>query len=1658
MLRQTVIYFILLMMPRLLISASSAIYITDVSKYPLIEANIYFLDDTGNPIYDISESDIIISENGTPQLIEDFSCSQGSAPIDISSILSVDVSASMTHEKLSKAKSALQQWISNLPLNSEAAITSFNKHTYLLRDFTKDKTLLSNALKFSSGTGGTDFDKAFFGLPAGIYNVAERAQNKPIIVLFTDGEGSADYQVIISKAKNIDAKIYAFISSEEIPLFLSNIAEETGGKTFGVSLTNNDVENAYKYILNEARGVKPCTISWISNTCSRSKNIAISVPTKGILQELTFNISDKYLPGFIYPQSNTLDFGNVTIGSNSSRNIAISANKKDITIDTILVDNNNFSIDLGSQTYPIQINEGSSIPFKILFESNTESYTVAKFNIISDACVNDIFYAIAGGKTAPAADSLLKITFPNGKEKLIAGTDTIITWEGISALDSVAIEYSTDGTNWNMITQFADNLSFKWHIPYDISSTCRVRLRHTNTLLESGDNYIIDAHPKAINKVVWGRNDFDTLYTAGKDGTLKKWYYKYKKESLILTGQINIYDITQNSGSLIASISEDKRVKVYNTNTDNDLIADYGQVSGMNCVDWSKDSRFIVGGSNDGTILIWKLSDKFNPLVSAKLHQSKIVDIQWNPSSSLIASCDAEGFLKISNMTLESGNIVIKEVLTFPQYNYDINAIEWITDEKVAVAANNKEVKIWDINQISLPVSYLRNDIEEYLNDLDYNPVQKILATVGTLHGVRLFNLSQSKTSYQPYFQYDGHQEQVTSVAIRYDGSTVASTDLSGALHVWKIESENDDYKALQDDISDADFSIVGASLSVNDIDFGKQLKDYPADSLISNYFLNSYTFPLTIDSVAIEGKDASLFNLQNSFTNQKLTPGEGLSLLIKSNNTKLGNIEADLIIYYNSLQTKATIKSEVIDKNIDILNDYYYIGKSNIDTSVSRKLTIFYNKSNQNINIKSVNLLQINSDIFDFDTLTEKVIEPNDSLQILVHFEPKEVGRVSSGFEIKTDYFDENITILIAAEGTAPAMLIADTFDFPVLLCDNAISDSITVKNTGNGELVLKDIKFDSMAISSNLSIYASIPPSDSLKIPIVFSSSKVGNITSKMQILTNLRVDNKTILDITINAARDSSGFYLEKNLIEYSNLSEDESGTQIIKVYNSGNMDLKWELPLKSKNFEVTDISPLNTKPGDSSTFTIRFNGGKKSESPYNESIMLSDECGREIPINLMAIIGINDAKIELESIVQFPTLVCQDSGHYQIQIKNVGTTPLSLYSLSFQNIDINYSIEKDYSGTVILPNNSTNIEIKYSSLIMGSFQNTLLLKTNAINIPQGETSVVCKFDKKIVAFTTSETILEIRGLIQDQIGNLTVQIANIGTEDINSLNYSELNRYELIDPPKDLKVGETKELTIKFNGGNLGITYNEELYITDDCKNSTGLKLIAKVDKIPNAKFTVGSISAYPGQTFDLPISLDVEDDINISENDKISFTLVFNKTIMIPKEELISTTDSISRKVNIQNMPMHTLVDGTSIEFRAFLGDTNYTKISIENIEIQSNDELHISTEIGSFNVLGVCIEGGNRFIIDTGKLQLFPNAPNPVYERTTISFFGIEVGRHLISIYDVYGNKLADLFDKYIDPGFYETIFNSDEFPSGSYIYILQTPSTAIKRKLQVIR
>ena len=60
-----------------------------------------------------------------------------------------------------------------------------------------------------------------------------------------------------------------------------------------------------------------------------------------------------------------------------------------------------------------------------------------------------MYYASGGFSGVKPTVRTLKLIKPNGGEVFVAGSDTVITWEGVAPDEPVTIEYRTDDlSNW----------------------------------------------------------------------------------------------------------------------------------------------------------------------------------------------------------------------------------------------------------------------------------------------------------------------------------------------------------------------------------------------------------------------------------------------------------------------------------------------------------------------------------------------------------------------------------------------------------------------------------------------------------------------------------------------------------------------------------------------------------------------------------------------------------------------------------------------------------------------------------------------------------------------------------------------------------------------------------------------------------------------------------------------------------------------------------------------------------------------------------------------------------------------------------------------------------------------------------------------------------
>ena len=100
---------------------------------------------------------------------------------------------------------------------------------------------------------------------------------------------------------------------------------------------------------------------------------------------------------------------------------------------------------------------------------------------------------------------------------------------------------------------------------------------------------------------------------------------------------------------------------------------------------------------------------------------------------------------------------------------------------------------------------------------------------------------------------------------------------------------------------------------------------------------------------------------------------------------------------------------------------------------------------------------------------------------------------------------------------------------------------------------------------------------------------------------------------------------------------------------------------------------------------------------------------------------------------------------------------------------------------------------------------------------------------------------------------------------------------------------------------------------------------------------------------------------------------------------------------------------------------------------------------------------GVSAAGGIQVHLPV-ELELTQNYPNPFNPTTTISFALAASGDVRLSVFDLLGREIAVLVDDIRSAGRYEAVWDAAEFPSGVYIYRVETSQGFRSRKMILIK
>ncbi len=1034
---KTIVFLLSFFFATTLYSQQLTVLTTDTSAYPIVRAKLFLLDNNGISKTLQSRNDIEVLENGSKRQVLSLTCTPAPPPIDLSSVLVVDVSGSMIgNANMTIAKKAALLWIHSVRLGpSECGVVSFDNMTYSNQGLTVSKGLLATAINGLEPRGGTNFNAALLDKNAGI-DMVSKGRNKKVIVMLTDGLGQADIPTIKARALAENVTIYVVTLRMKTPESLQEIATATGGLFFDDITNEQEAATAYMTILAIASGMQTCTIEWTSAAeCgANQRNVTIQIPELDLRDSIRYFPTEESIQRIVVsPQY--LNFGDREIGRSYDTTITITAINGSSTISNISGTNGEYTF----QPTNFTLQSGKPQKVTVRFTPTSSTFSWGNFTVENTLCPASV--VVAGGSVTNKNDKIVVMS-PNGGEYFQMDKDTVIQWSGVPPTEPVMIEYSNDGgTSWTLLTGYGIGGEYKWMgIKGPKSKNCLIRIsRYPERKVRK--SHVFEQHQDWVIRVHWNKEG-SKLASMGMDNFVMLSDVYTGETKKLLGHQFQVYDASWSPNSeKIATTGFDKTMRIWDTKTGQEL----QKITNLTTDDPTVkvDPRLVAWNPQRNVILIlttqnWlqRLNLDDGSAIRMKFPSNAGV-FKWSPDGqyfyiAYVDNTDNKLYLKIYN----DANFQLINTIVDDDYRYTQS--EWTEDNTLRVVKTSfsdcsyvvyepftgNQIRKWTI-QGRYEIGAVSND-EQYVayrqadpNGFGYHNFVKEIAT--------------DKIVYTSRTKEPSRHIQWTS-----DSKVVAFGDMDAKVKVFSLENT-----PFQQDTSDSLFEVTPALVQpVPIVDLGKVVvgtqQDYPNTSVmwgttplfarIDSIWLENpwgvismhhqYKFPLYVNEnepINLEFRFAPTVDIPYGATLKFL----GKEKIYLSNGGVAVNNIYDIPVRGQGVRDRLQIATNDIDFGTielgdqkDVLNEY-----------------VLYNNGSRALTLTGVEIADPNAESFQVLTNNFPVTIPGYSqYRMDVRYKPVRSGTVSSRLKFLAEDPSAPAYINLTGTATSPGEILLYT------------------------------------------------------------------------------------------------------------------------------------------------------------------------------------------------------------------------------------------------------------------------------------------------------------------------------------------------------------------------------------------------------------------------------------------------------------------------------------------------------------------------------------------------------------------------------------------------------------------------------------------------------
>jgi len=292
----------------------------------------------------------------------------------------------------------------------------------------------------------------------------------------------------------------------------------------------------------------------------------------------------------------------------------------------------------------------------------------------------------------------------------------------------------------------------------------------------------LSVQSKPISSVTYAA-DGTHLLSASLDATVKVWDANLGRELRQWTsasGFMTTVAFNPNNDQIMATGSSECAVTIWDLANSVELfVFPDSHRRPITCLEFSPNGKFLVSGSEDGTLLVWdaELGTQFYQLKGPAV---SVTGVSWSPNGQLIAASSDDFAIRIYDFTTGV------EVQNSPFRGHDsaVRSVSFAPNGTSFVSASrDNSLRTWDI-RTGKQTSIYRGHTD-WITSVAYSPTGKRMASCGWDNTVRLWNPRKPAA----IAVLEGHDGAVVSVRFSPDGAFIASCSYDGTVKIWDAKS-----------------------------------------------------------------------------------------------------------------------------------------------------------------------------------------------------------------------------------------------------------------------------------------------------------------------------------------------------------------------------------------------------------------------------------------------------------------------------------------------------------------------------------------------------------------------------------------------------------------------------------------------------------------------------------------------------------------------------------------------------------------------------------------------------------------------------------------------------------------------------------------------------